>query len=76
MSAAAGAVLGPRPGLAIVSFSQGIVEIILRVVAIVVSILIGPNYPCTFYGYSFEYIASESLVQIIHAWTIAVNFSL
>ena len=41
MSAVAGEVLGPRPGLAVVSFSQGIVEIILRVVATVVSFNIG-----------------------------------
>ena len=38
MAAVAGEVLGPRPGLAIVSFSQGIVEVLLRVVATVVSI--------------------------------------
>ena len=32
-----GEVLGPRPGLAIVSFSQGLVEIALRVACVVVS---------------------------------------
>lgn len=31
----AGEVLGPRPGLAIVSFPQGILEIVLRVAAAV-----------------------------------------
>ncbi len=35
--AVAGEVLGPRPGLAIVSFWQGIVEIGLRAAAAVVS---------------------------------------
>ena len=39
--AVGGRVLGPRPGLAIVSFWQGIVEVVLRSVALV-SILI--NY--------------------------------
>ncbi len=35
--AVAGAVLGPRPGKAICSFCQGRVEILLRIIAVVVS---------------------------------------
>ena len=36
---AGGRVLGPRPGMAIVSFWQGIVEIVLRAVALVSGVL-------------------------------------
>lgn len=34
-AAAAATVMGPRPGLAIVKFWQGVVEIVLRVITIV-----------------------------------------
>ena len=45
--AVGGRVLGPRPGLAIVSFWQGIVEVVLRSVALVSILIISVLYAST-----------------------------